>query len=250
MDADQQKLVTDNIALANFLARMMWERSRETLDREELRSLAYHGLVSAAVRWRPYGEENGYSEESIASGKHFSVFARKRILGQIMDAMRDADHVQRSVRSSYKAMQKAGLGQGASEEEISVKTGLSIGKMREVMRAIENSPISLDIPNGEPSSGSSTALNRHEVQQHVESEHDVESSVMVTSITGAFVAAFMDLTDLQQCVITMRYYLGMELQVIAAELSLGLTPVRETHTEAVLLVHSAMLAEAEEQRAA
>lgn len=234
MDAQQTKLVSENIGLANFLARLMWEKSKEVLDRDDLRSLAYQGLVAAAMRWRAYGEENGYSEESISSGKFFSVFARKRILGQIMDAMREADHVQRSVRSAHKAILKAGYGQGISIEEISVQTGYPIARIHEVIRSVDNSPVSLEggMNHNEDSDWSGF--------EDVGAFNNVDSSAFVNEVTGQLVGAFDRLSLQQQCVLTMRFYLGMELQVIAADLGMSLTPVRETLNEAVLSLHAAM----------
>jgi DNA-directed RNA polymerase specialized sigma subunit len=237
LNAEQTRLVTENVGLANFLARLMWERSKEVLDRDELKSLAYQGLVSSALRWRSYGEENGYSQESITSGKFFSVFARRRILGQIMDAMRDADHVQRSVRTAHKAILKAGWGQGRDEEEISVETGYSITRIREVLRAVENSPVSLDGVTDD--NGEST-----HAYEAVNAVDDVESSAVVGTITDSMLESFQTLSDLQQCIVVMRFYLQMELQLIASELGLGLTPVRESLSEAVLTMHAAMFTSA------
>lgn len=236
MDTEQTKLVEDNIGLANFLARLMWEKSKEVLDRDDLRSLAYQGLVSAALRWRPYGEQNGYSEESIASGQFFSVFARKRILGQIMDAMREADHVQRSVRSAHKAMLRAGYGQGVPTEEVSVVTGLTLAKIREVARAVENTPVSIWQSDEH---GDAVGLY-FTPYDHVGAQDHVHETTFVNSITGALVQAFDQLTELQQVIIVLRFYLQMELQPIGLELDLGLTVVRETLAEAVLSLHAAM----------
>lgn len=232
MDAEQTRLVSENVGLANFLARLMWERSKEVLDRDELRSLAYQGLVSSALRWRSYGEENGYSQESIVSGKFFSVFARRRILGQIMDAMRDADHVQRSVRSAHKAMLRAGYGQGRDLEEISVETGYSIPRIKEVVRAVENAPVSLH--------GATDDDGETNAYEAVNAVDNVESSAVVGTITDSMLAAFVKLSDQQKCIVVMRFYLQMELQLIASELGLGLTPVREALSDAVLTMHASM----------
>lgn len=232
MDAEQTRLVTENIGLANFLARMMWERSKEVLDRDDLRSLAYQGLVGAAMRWRSYGIENGYSIESIDSAKFFSVFARRRILGSIMDAMRDADHVQRSVRQAHKAVLRAGWGQGKTEEEIAIELGLSVRKIRQVLKAVENAPVSLE--------GGQTDDDAPHPYEAVNAIEDVESSAVVGTITESFLGAFEELPELQQCIVVMRFYLSMELQLIAAELGMGLTPVRDALGEAVLGLHAAM----------
>ena len=98
MDQYETKLVTNHVKLARFLARKMWERAPGTLDLDELTSLAYQGLCTAAKRYRSYGQEHGYAPESYETGEFFSPFAKRFINGHILEYLRSSDHVPRSFR--------------------------------------------------------------------------------------------------------------------------------------------------------
>jgi RNA polymerase sigma factor (sigma-70 family) len=234
LDEAQKALVVDNIALAKFLARVTWNKAPNTLELEDLTSLAYQGLVSAAMRWRPYGEEHGYSEESIVSGEMFSVFARRRILGQMMDSMREADHVQRSYRSDYKSLTRAGYGQDSkTEADLMQSTGLSSERIRAVVRAVEATPVSLNFTVNSSTGGDS-------YEKEIEADDNVESSGVVSMVQNVLGDLYDTLPIIQQVILALRYYQGLELQAIALKLEIGLTPIREQHDTALTAVYRVM----------
>jgi len=214
--------------LAHFLARTVWKRNTRDIDLEEVVSVAYQGLVTAALRWDPTGRE--IRPEDLESGKAFAGYARQRILGTIMDWQRGADHVQRPYRRMYKLFVAEGWGAGKTEAEVAKATGIELEKVRQVIRAVEFPPKSLDLQQD-------TEFND---SLGVPSEVNVESSALETHIKTAVASSLSELPQLQQVVIALRYHTGMELQIIAAELGLSPTTVREAHTEAVLAMHTAM----------
>lgn len=229
---EEYELVVNNVALAKFLARLAWNKAPEILDLEELTSLAYQGLVKAAQRYRPYGEEQGYSEESISSGQFFSVFARKRISGEILDWQRKEDHVQRSVRGDFKLLLSCGfsgqLNQGISIEKLSELSSLSPERIRKVIHSIESLPVS--------------------TEQLAEADHEDDSiahpsadNSLVSSMSASVIEKLKLLSITQQVIIVLRYYKGEELRTIASSLDIPLATVRELHTDALLLLHDTML---------
>ncbi len=230
LDSEQNKLVKDNVALAKFLARKRWEMAPTSLDYEELISLAYMGLTSAAQRWRAYCEENGYSEESIVSGQYFSIFARKRIIGSILDwQKKDADHVPRSYRTDYKIVQRAGYPDNVKDHaELSRITALSVDRIKQVISAVERAPVSFD--------------EMAEVNETPASSQDVESSALLSSVGAAVAATVSKLPELTQVILALRYFEGFELQGIANELDIALSVVRDTHNEAIEIVYAAVVA--------
>lgn len=228
MDAAQKKLVEKNVALAQFLARTVWARNREQMDIDEVVSIAYQGLVSAALKYDPH--VFGMSQETIDNGKAFSGFARRKILGAILDWQRSLDHVQRSYRFDYRAIVRAGfigqLGQGVSLAVLSERTGLSKERIQTVLLAVLRPPISTE-----------------EVIQEIGDEPvaiSAEDTAMASSIKRSVHQALLGLSPLAQVIIAKRYYQQMELQAIAQELELDLTLVRTMHSEAVLVLHEAM----------
>ena len=225
MDAQQLHLVSNNVALARFLARKAWERASHALDLDELTSLAYQGLVSAALRYRSYGEEHGYSEESISSGQYFSVFARKRIVGSMLDSMREADHVTRNSRRDYKLLQAAGYtGRLDNIKKLMEETGLSEVRIRKVCHLVEQPPISTDsVLNETPEfSGVSTS---------------VEDSAVELSYRELLTDRWDNLSGLQRTVVAFKYYEELELKAIAAEMNLDIAIIREAHNSAIVSIH-------------
>jgi RNA polymerase sigma factor for flagellar operon FliA len=233
MDKFETQLVTENIKLAQFLARKTWEKAPSALDLEELISLAYQGLVGAAIRYRAYGEEHNYSEESIATAQYFSVFARRRILGNIYDQLRSSDHVPRGYRRDYKALVEAGYSAGSTVEELSSITGLGQDRIKKTLRLVENTPISID---EEVSDGNTYA------EVSLEADHNVESSALVSHIMQHGLVDVVDaMTTVQKIVVVLKYYEGLELKQIADELGYGLQIVRDAHTSALIIIRAQML---------
>lgn len=240
MDSFETQLVTDNIKLAQFLARRTWEKAPSVLDLEELISLAYQGLVAAAQRYRAYGEEHAYSEESIATGQYFAVFARKRILGKILDEMRSNDHVPRGYRKDYKSLLQAGYDTGSSMADLSTVTGLDPDRIRRTVLLVENSPVSIDEES--VSDGDVTYQS-----MELTADHNVESSALVAHIMQHGLVDVVDsMTKLQKIVVVLKYYEGMKLSDIAGEI--GYTPgaVMEAHSTALLIIRGQMLARVQE----
>jgi RNA polymerase sigma factor (sigma-70 family) len=235
---EEHELVAKNVALAKFLYGKYFERFQRSidfsLDADELLSQAYQGLIRAAMRWRAYGEEHGYSEESIASGQHFGVFARKSIIGQMLDSLRKLDHVHTLVRKDYKALVESGLGSsGTSETDLSDATGLSLARVQRVIRSVHSRPVSL---NDQPTSDD----DEHQREDYVSSHESVESSALVVQVRDAFATKLDSLPALQQIIIVLKYYEGLELPAIADELGIKLATVRTAHTAALVSLHGAM----------
>jgi len=228
---EQNDLVTKNINLARKLAHIYGSKSPIPMDREEVLSLAYQGLISAAKRYRAYGEENGYDEESISSGRFFGVFAQHRIVGQIFDGFRKTDHVPKMVRRDYKKLEQAGYNQRPiTLDELSEKTGFSLDQVKNLIRVVHNTPVSLTSNDDADDSDYQT------YSTDLSSDHDVHQITVEASLRNSVVDAIERLPELQKVVLTLRYFEGYELQNISLETGLALTPIREAHNAALLAI--------------
>lgn len=216
----QKRLVQDNVDLAHYLAQVAWARNPERLDIDELVSAAHQGLISAALKFDPSMMDEGSTE-----AKHFSGYARQRIRGAILDWMRNQDHVPRNKRISYKSFQKAGLGSGKSIEEISDITNVSVEKIKNIVQVVEATSFSLD---------------SEYLPTELLAEDSVEGTAAENRMRAAMVSQWNLLTPLQQIIVSLRYYSGLEFPAIAVELQLRLGLVRQEHEDAVLILHSAL----------
>jgi RNA polymerase sigma factor (sigma-70 family) len=226
LNDEQRALVEKNIDLAHFLANQVWNRSKETMLLEEIVGVAYEGLIKAALKFDP----TRMSAETVANGKAFSGFARQRIMGSILDWQREMDHVPRSYRQLYKKMRANGYGdENKNLEPLVSVLGESLTKLQAVAKAVENPATSLD----------------DDLFDAV-SHHDVESTAMERSIRDGIGDAVDDLEYIAQVIVSLRYFSGWELQQIAQELEMPLTTVYTIHSDAVLLIHNAMVSKAKE----
>jgi RNA polymerase sigma factor (sigma-70 family) len=240
LDAVRAELVRKNVALARYLARVAYERNPTELELDEVTSIAYQGLVTAAIRWDPIGQnidEEGLRETAKhPSGRAFAGYARQRIVGEILDWQRRRDHVQRSYRTIYKTLIAAGFtgsfDQGPSAKTLAAKLGLDEERVRRVVYAVHASPVSVETVQDET--------------QVSHAEYDFESSAVETSIKQAVVLALQQLPTVQRHVVALRYYRGWEFQAIAVELGVSLPVVREAHSEGVIALHAAMRRRAQE----
>lgn len=232
LEPEQTKLVEDNVMLARFLAKKRWDMAPGVLDYEELISLAFGGLISAAIRWRTYCEEKGYSEESIVSGEYFSIFARKRIIGSILDWQRsEADHVPRSYRADFKILQRHGYPDRVkNHEELALLSGLTVDRIKAVIYAVDRTPVSMD------------EMIEDDPADTPMSHHNVEGSALLTSVGEAVAATVAKLPEGQQLVLALRYFENLDLQAISVELDTSITFVREAHNAGIEAVYEALVA--------
>lgn len=83
---ERDRLVTDHIGLVRALAHRLAQRLPTQVELGDLISVGVMGLIDAAGRYRP------------STGVPFEAFARRRVRGAMLDALRDLDWAPRSVR--------------------------------------------------------------------------------------------------------------------------------------------------------
>lgn len=222
MDAATEDLITGHMGLAQSLAQQRWRTAPHALDLDELRAIAYLGLVQCAARWKPYCAENNFSPDAL---EYFKPFVVRRVNGAIMDAIRASDWATRSLRNRAKALQEAGQDRGASEAELAERSGLSVAEVRATVRGMAQRPVSLEAEELEPSA----------------ERADVESAAFTTHLLRVVVAAIRRLAHDQQIVVALHYHQGLQLQEIAKLMGITESRASQLHAKAVLDIHAAML---------
>jgi RNA polymerase sigma factor for flagellar operon FliA len=145
----RDRLVLAHVSLVKILAQRLAHRLPPSVELNELMSVGVLGLVEAANRYQP------------ALGVPFDAFARRRIHGAMLDALRNLDWVPRSVRRLRRELDGAvarlrqELGHEPEEAEIAEAMQLTpaqFDKAVEELRAVEVASIrALDAlgPDGE-----------------------------------------------------------------------------------------------------
>jgi RNA polymerase sigma factor for flagellar operon FliA len=172
---DRDKLVMDHVGLVKTLAQRLAQRLPPQVEINDLISVGVLGLIDAASRYRA------------SLGVPFNAFARRRVHGAMLDALRELDWAPRSLRRLRRdvdatvATLRHRLGREAREEEIAYAMDLSVDayeKALEQLRTLELGfarQIDAPTPDGTPlielcidhSESAVTTLERKELKEHL-----------------------------------------------------------------------------------
>lgn len=176
VDLEQRdRLVMAHVSLVRALAQRLAQRLPSQVELNELVSVGVLGLVEAANRYQP------------SLGVPFDAFARRRIHGAMLDALRDVDWAPRSLRrlrrdvDSALARLRHELGREPHEHEVASAMNLSAAqydRALEDLRTLEVATVRQLDSTGEdgeslldvaidPGEGAVARLERKELRQHL-----------------------------------------------------------------------------------
>ncbi len=226
MDAATEALVHEYLGLAQSLAQQVWRQAPHALELDEMKAIAYLGLVGAAHRWWSYCAEREFDPGRL---EYFRPFVVRRVKGALIDEIRRSDFASRSLRTRAKALADAGQGQTRlTDFDLAARTGMTVAEVRNTVRGMAARPVSLEAE-----------------ELDLDGRTDVESSAVTRQILGQVTAVVIALPRDQQAVLALHYHRGMQLQQVAETMAVTETNVSQLHAEAVLAVHDAMLFAAE-----
>jgi RNA polymerase sigma factor for flagellar operon FliA len=141
ISADAATLIVDYYPLARTIAKRTHGRLPKGIDLDDLVSTAVIGLIEAVERFDP------------RRGVAFKSYAKHRIQGAILDALRATDWVPRAVRrraelvdSSTKTLRDA-LGRAPTVDELAAHLGMSLEETHDLVHNTDTRPLlSLDVP--------------------------------------------------------------------------------------------------------
>ncbi len=233
LDPEIERLVIDMMPQAKSEAWKVYQAAPHALDLDDLTSLAYTGLMMAAARWPRYCSDRGFdsgcgqvpcADPATCGTRYFAAYSLRRIRGAMLDAMRSADWVTRSMRTRAKALREAGQDLGKTEQELSEATGLTSRQIRATAAGVSARPVSFD-------------AETHDVPD----AGDVGEQVVVSGILAA-VLAVMDVLDEQtQVILAFRFHQDLGFGEIAAILGITEQRVAELHNAGVQAVHNEMI---------
>jgi RNA polymerase sigma factor for flagellar operon FliA len=165
----------EHVSLVKTLAQRLAQRLPSQVEVSDLISVGVLGLIDAAARYEP------------TLGVPFDAFARRRVQGAMLDALRELDWAPRSLRRLRRDMDAAiaslrhRLGREPKEEEIADAMDLSMdayAKALEQLRTLEiGSARQLDSPTPDgtplvelcidPGADAVTQLERKELKGHL-----------------------------------------------------------------------------------
>jgi RNA polymerase sigma factor FliA len=230
MKYDRDHLILEHLKLAEEIAIKEWRTATHALEKDEMMSLAYLGLVDAAQRWEAYCIRKEYDPDAI---QFFKVFARLRIRGTIRDSIRSADWATRTLRSKSKRLKDAGQDEGLSVQELAERTGMTINEINKVNNRLSKKPVSLDAKLG-----SQTLEGHQEIQ--IKEDIDTEGSAFANEMIEIFINTVKTLPIEEQVVIALHYYTKLDLKHVAEELQISEVQVSQLHNSGVSAVKAAL----------
>jgi RNA polymerase sigma factor FliA len=128
--ADRDALVIQHVGLVKAMAHRLAQRLPSQVEMTDLISVGVLGLIDAAGRYRP------------AMGVPFDAFARRRVQGAMLDALRDLDWAPRSLRRMRRdldatiARLRHDLAREPTEHEIAAAMALSSDEYNKVLEQV------------------------------------------------------------------------------------------------------------------
>jgi RNA polymerase sigma factor for flagellar operon FliA len=136
----RQEMIMKHMPLVAFVVGRMSTDNQKTLglDREDALAYGIEGLIQSVDA---FDEERGTS---------FASFAVRRIRGSILDAIRKADPLPRSLRKSTREVEaasqelSAGLGRWPTQKEIAFRMGMPVEQLGAIQKHAGSKFISLE----------------------------------------------------------------------------------------------------------
>lgn len=228
----EKKLVLDHVWQAKKIADDAYKTATHALDKDELTSIAYRGLIQSAQRWISYCEEEkqaakGYKWEDT---QHFSKYSRLRIHGAIYDWLRVVDFVPRSLRAKSKKLRLAGQDQGASVMEMAERTGMDVEEINFIIWKMSNRSVSIEAE-----------------EIDFVTQQSTEESVVVNDLLSVVVDIIKEMELISQVVLAMHYYQNLQLQEITKVLNITDARATKIHREGVVKVRAALSSSVERE---
>ena len=222
----RDELVMAHVDLVKSMASRLRRRLPSQVDVSELVSVGVLGLIDAASRYQP------------ALGVPFDAFARRRIHGAMLDALRGLDWVPRSVRRLQRQAEdvtgrlRQTLGREPESEEIADGLGISLedyGRMLDELRTIE-------VAVGRPADDGSGAVALIDLAidpdagQHIRLERQEMRRRLAQALT--------ELPERERQVLSLSYVEGLTLAEIGRVFGVGESRISQIRTQAVLRLRS------------
>jgi RNA polymerase sigma factor for flagellar operon FliA len=222
----RDRLVMEHVGLVKLLASRLSHRIPSQVEFSELVSVGVVGLIDAAGRYRP------------STGVPFDAFARRRIQGAMLDALRGLDWAPRSLRKLRRSVD-ATMGQlrhalmrEPLEAEIAAALNVSeaeYAKMLDQLRSAELATIrqASVAPDGQttldvaidPSEGALARLERLELR-------------------GQLASAVLELPERERQILALYYEEELTLAEIGQVIGVGESRVSQLRTQAIARLRS------------
>ncbi|MFC4711646.1 FliA/WhiG family RNA polymerase sigma factor [Planococcus dechangensis] len=218
-------LVAKYLPLVDYVIQRFLINLPKTVDKDDVRSYAYEGLLDALDKFKP---EKDWK---------FETYAAWRIKGAIIDGLRKSDWLPRSLREKVKKIEKAYAEleqqheESVSDQQVSEYLGMTTAELnRAVSEAALSAMLSMDDEN----------LNLQD-QMPQSAAGSPDRQLTDRLIKEALAKAIESLPEKEKLTVSLCYFEEMKLTEIAEILGLSVSRISQLHSKAMLRLHAAIL---------
>jgi RNA polymerase sigma factor for flagellar operon FliA len=225
--AQRDALVMAHVDLVKSIASRLGRRLPSQVELSELVSVGVLGLIEAANRYQP------------SLGVPFDAFARRRINGAMLDALRGLDWVPRSLRKLQRDVDGAmtnlrhTLGREPEAEEIAAALGVSTREYDAKLDELRLAEVAVLQPagTGDESLGLlDVAVDDQGPYRQLERRE----------LRARLASVLMDLPERERQILAMSYEQEMTLAEIGLVIGVGESRVSQLRTQAIVRLRSLM----------
>lgn len=226
----RERLILQYSPLVKYVAGRVWSGLPRSVDRQELISHGMVGLNDAINKFDP------------SRGFKFETYAMSRIKGAIIDELRAADWVPRSIRAKARNVERAmselqqRLDRTPSDEELAEFMEIETEELQHTLSQIATmNLVALDDPFGDETQGATLGETLPD-----ESGVDPLEIVEHSAVKEVLAEAINRMGEREKTVILLYYFEGMTLAQIGEILGVTESRVSQIHTKAVLGLRTKM----------
>lgn len=226
---DRQETIERYGAMVRRVAHQMIARLPPNVDVDDLIQAGMIGLFDAMSRY------------DAAGGAQFETFALQRVRGAMLDELRGADWMPRSVRKAQRDIEQAvrrleqKLVRSPSETEIAEELGLDLAAYHRMLGDARGSQL-LYLDDLGDRSGDDAWLDRNEVGESSDPIEEVHDQRFRESL----VDAIENLPEREKYVMSMYYEQDMNLKEIGAVLGVTESRISQLHSQAVARIRASL----------
>jgi RNA polymerase sigma factor for flagellar operon FliA len=226
----RDRLIIHYAPLVKYVAGRLGGGLSSHVEQTDLVSYGIFGLIDAIEK---FDRERGFK---------FETYAVARIKGAILDELRSADWVPRTVRAKGPSVERAfselesRLGRSPSEAELATALGYTEGQLQQVLGQLSLiGPVALDEMLGDPGGPGETAT----LADTLADDADGPGALFERrELRGQLAEAIEAMPEREKVVLTLYYFENLTLGQIGDVLAVTESRVSQIHAKAVLQLRS------------
>ena len=224
----RDQLVMAHVDLVKVIAHRLRRRLPSQVELSELVSVGVLGLIDAASRYEP------------ALGVPFDAFARRRIHGAMLDALRGLDWVPRSVRRLQRRAEDAiarlrqRLGREPQTEEIAADLGISIDEYARMLDDLRTAEVAVARVSDDDRPGQSL------IDLAIDGDLGPYVQLERRELKHRLAEALRQLPERERQILALSYVEELTLAEIGRVFGVGESRVSQLRTQAIVRLRSLM----------